>query len=209
MTKAGVALDLLKGGAKAGDEILSGAGKSIDEIAEVLGKSTDDITTSTGKVDLPAGYQARGADGKLIPKGGKSGKPGRYYDKWDESWELVDVNKLKAIQATKNIDWAKKLDISQWGLSRFIPGAKTTFNLGAVAVVGGISWAILTTVTAFSDGLTETINNFFGLGEDCDSECEESGARNQLLLGTAIMGVGVISLASFLGLGKKNKSEDA
>tara|TARA_Y100000992_G_C21147197_1_gene434396 strand:+ start:14 stop:628 length:615 start_codon:yes stop_codon:yes gene_type:complete len=204
MTKAGVAFDLLKGGAKAGDEILSGSGKSIDEIAEVLGKSTDDITTSTGKVDLPAGYQARGADGKLISKKGN-----RYYDEWDESWELVDVNKLKAIQATKNIDWAKKLDISQWGLSRFIPGAKTTFNLGAVAVVGGISWAILTTVTAFSDGLTETINNFFGLGEDCDSECEESGARNQLLLGTAIMGIGVISLASFLGLGKKNKSEDA
>jgi len=208
MSKGSVLLDIVKGGAKSGDELLAGSGKSIDEIAQVLGKSTDDITTSTGKVDLPAGFQARGADGKLIPKG-ISGKGGRYYDAWDESWELVDVTKLKAIKATKNISWAKKLDISQWGLSRFIPGAKTTFNLGVVAVVGGITWAILTTVTAFSDGLTETINNFFGMGEDCDSNCEDKGARNQLLLGTAIMGVGIFSLASFLGLGKKNKTEDA
>lgn len=35
------------------------------------------------------------------------------------------------------------------------------------------------------------------------------GARNQLLLGVAIAGVGVLSLASFLGVGKKKEQGSA
>ena len=36
-------------------------------------------------------------------------------------------------------------------------------------------------------------------------KCETDGARNQTLLGIGLAGVGLLSLASFLGLGKKKE----
>ena len=183
--------------AKAGDEILVATGKSLDDVADTLGTQL----SSNGKLKIPTGKQARKADGTLVPK-----ESGGFYSKWDESWELVDTQKLASIKAADNLAVGK----SKYTLDKFIPGAKSSYNLGVFVLVGGIAWNILSIVGSFSEGLQETINNFFGL--DCepdDIECQEKGARNQLILGLAIAGVGVLSLASFLGVGKKKEKGSA
>ena len=101
------------------------------------------------------------------------------------------------------------MDIAKQSFQIPIPGAKTSFNLGVFAVVGGLAYQILSTFGAVSDGLMETINNFFGNCDNKEGEekekCETDGARNQTLLGIGLAGVGLLSLASFLGLGKKKE----
>ena len=175
-------------------KVLVPSGSSIDDVAKTLKTELN----STGSISVPAGKQARGPDGKLIPKSGG------VYQNWDETWELVDTTKYKSIiQSTRNVDIAKQ------SFQIPIPGAKTSFNLGVFAVVGGLAYQILSTFGAVSDGLTETINNFFGNCDNKEGEekekCETDGARNQTLLGIGLAGVGLLSLASFLGLGKKKE----
>jgi hypothetical protein len=179
--------------AKTGDEILLGAGKSLDEVAEAL----ETQLTSTGKLKVPTGKQARKADGTLVPK-----ESGGYYSKWEDDWQLVDTQIMASIKAADNVALSK----SRFTLNKIIPGAKTSYNLGVFAVVGGIAYNLLSVVGSLSDGLQETINNFFGLNcESDDIKCEENGARNQMILGMAIAGIGLVSLASFFGLGKKKE----
>ena len=155
-------------------KVLVPSGSSIDDVAKTLKTELN----STGSITVPTGKQARGPNGKLIPKSGGT------YQKWDETWELVDTTKYKSIiQSTRNVDIAKQ------SFQIPIPGAKT---FGAV-----------------SDGLMETINNFFGNCDNKEGEekekCETDGARNQTILGIGLAGVGLLSLASFLGLGKKKE----
>lgn len=179
--------------AKLGDEVVVGAGKSIEEVAESLGVQLN----KTGSIRLPSGKRVRGADGKLIPTSNNT------YQTWDSSWEVVDNSTLVSVKGADNVTLGK---------SKFnFPITPTSsYNFGVFLVVGGIAWNILSIVGSFSQGFQETINSFFGLNcEPNDIECQEKGARNQLLLGVAIAGVGVLSLASFLGLGKKKEQGSA
>jgi hypothetical protein len=189
-----VKLSAFKLFAKSGDEVLLGAGKSIDEVADAIKGAK---INNTGSISLPAGKRARGPDGKLISTKNNT------YSKWDDSWEVIDNNILSAVKSTRNVDIAKQ------SFQIPIPGAKTSFNLGVFAVVGGLAYQILSTFGAVSDGLMETINNFFGNCDDKEGEekekCETNGARNQTILGIGLAGVGLLSLASFLGLGKKKE----
>tara|TARA_R110000765_G_scaffold28015_2_gene67833 strand:- start:570 stop:1199 length:630 start_codon:yes stop_codon:yes gene_type:complete len=179
-------------------KVLSPSG-SIDDVAKNLGIELN----RTGSISLPSGQRVRAADGSLVP----SPSNNNIYSKndWDTSWEVIDAkdyNKARAaFKVSNNISVAE----TNFTLKKFIPTATTSWNLGVFAVVGGTAYRILSIVGSISTGLEETVNNFFGIDCEEGSECEAKGARNQTILGIAIAGVGILSLASFLGLSKKKE----
>tara|TARA_R110000824_G_scaffold127751_2_gene288107 strand:+ start:230 stop:853 length:624 start_codon:yes stop_codon:yes gene_type:complete len=177
-------------------KVLSPSG-SIDDVSKNLGIELN----RTGSISLPSGQRVRAADGSLVPTNNN------IYSKndWDTSWEVIDAkdyNKARAaFKVSNNISVAE----TNFTLKKFIPTATTSWNLGVFAVVGGTAYSILSIVGSISTGLEETVNNFFGIDCEEGSECEAKGARNQTILGIAIAGVGILSIASFLGLGKKKE----
>lgn len=176
--------------------VLSKSG-SIGDVSKNLGIELN----KKGSISLPSGLRVRRPDGSLVPT------KNNIYSKndWDTSWEVIDakdyIKARAAFKVSNNISVAE----TNFTLKKFLPNAKTTWNLGVFAVVGGTAYSILSIVGSISTGLEETVNNFFGIDCEEGSECEAKGARNQTILGIAIAGVGILSLASLLGLGKKKE----
>ena len=177
-------------------KVLSPAG-SIDDVSKNLGIELK----KTGSIELPYGQRIRAADGSLVPTANNTYKK----NDWDTSWEVIDAKEYHKAKAASKMSNNISVAETNFTLKKFIPEASTVWNLGVFAVVGGTAYSILSIVGAVSDGLMETINNFFGIDCEEGSECDAKGARNQTILGIAIAGVGILSLASFLGLGKKKE----
>ena len=177
-------------------KVLSPAG-SIDDVSKNLGIELN----QKGGIKLPYGQRIRAADGSLVPTANNTYKK----NDWDTSWEVIDAKEYYKAKAASKVSNHISVAETNFTLKKFIPEASTVWNLGVFAVVGGTAYHILSIVGAVSDGLMETINNFFGIDCEEGSECDAKGARNQTILGIAIAGVGILSLASFLGLGKKKE----
>ena len=177
-------------------KVLSPSG-SIDDVSKNLGIELN----KKGSISLPSGQRVRASDGSLVPTDNNT-----YQKKdWNNTWEVIDHQTYKNELATfKLMDNARKAK-SNFTLKKFLPNATTSWNLGVFAAVGGTVYGFLSIVGSISTGLEDTVNNFFGIDCEEGSECEAKGARNQTILGIAIAGVGILSLASFLGLGKKKE----
>ena len=202
---------LLGFGAKAGDEVLIGAGKSIDELPDLLKGMNPKYTSNNafitktgsnkGNLHLPSGVKVQTANGKILAKPKSGYTPAQLGD----GWSIVDESLIFAANVTTNVGKASVWNTA--ALGKLVPGMKTTTNLGWLSVVGGSTILILYPLYSLSSNLTETINNFFSGDSDSDGVPDEKGARNQLLLGGAVICLGLYSLSSFFSSGKKSSGE--
>ena len=183
---------------------VSKAGDNLDDAAKAAGLSK--TGGKAGAYKLCKGCKVIDDAGDVVSTPGSVIGGTGNATKWKEGYRIVKVTS-KIDKTTKT---AKAVGVlgkaKQIGSAIPIPGIRTTFNLGVLAVIGFSAYSIISIVGNVSDRAEEVINNFYGIDcEDGDTVCEERGAKNMLL--TGVLGITVVGGLLYMSLKPKGKED--
>lgn len=181
---------------------MSKAGDNLDDAAKAAGLSP--TTGKAGAYKLCKGCKVVDDAGDLVKTPGHVIGGAGDATKWKEGYRIVKMDDVtKTAKAVGVLNKAKQI-----GTAIPIPGIKTTFRLGVLAVVGYGGYRLISIIGLVSDTAEEAINNFYGIScEDNDTSCQEQGAKNMLM--TGVLGVVLIGGITYMVLKpKKGESVD-